>query len=305
MWFKNLHIYRFTKPFALTPEALDEKLAEKAFSPCGSQDLIRFGWVPPLGKQGTQFVHAANGYIMICAKRQEKVLPAAVIKEELEEQVEAIQNKEARRVSRKERDSLKEEITFTLLPKAFTRSNTLFAYIAPADGLIVINASSTKRAEELLTQLRDAIDTLPVIPVCAKNSPQHTMTQWLREGQAGKGFELGHECELRDPRNESAVIRCKHQDLSSDEINNHIKTGMYVSKLGLLWSGGIEFMVDDQLAIKRLAFDDVVQEKAQASDAQDAAEQFDADFAIMTLELSGLFKGLMGALGGEDMADCE
>ncbi len=310
MWFKNLQIYRFTKPFEINPEELSSQLEQHSFQPCGSQDLSRYGWVSPLGSQAEEgraenFVHAANGYIMICAKRQDKVIPAAVINEQLEEQVHAVQQEEGRGVGRKERQSLKEEIVITLLPKAFTRSTRQFAYIAPAEGLLVINAASTNKAEELLTCLRDSIGSLPVIPLTANNIPQHVMTDWLKSGQITNGFSLGHECELRDPSDEAGVIRCKHQDLSSVDINNHIKSGMYVSKLGLCWEGGIECVVDDALTIKRLAFDDIVQEKANDVDTDTAAEQFDVDFSIMTLELAGFIKALLKAFGGENTAEIE
>ncbi|MFA7555454.1 MAG: recombination-associated protein RdgC [Spongiibacteraceae bacterium] len=300
MWFKNLLVYRFTKPFELSPEQLSEHLSQLPFEPCGSQELSRFGWVPPLGHHGTEFVHATGGYMMICAKRQEKVLPAAVINEKVADKALEIQTAESRSVGRKERQNMKEEITFELLPRAFTRSSLQFAYISPAEGLLVVNAASAKRAEDLITQLREAIGSVPVIPLTANNIPQHAMTEWLKTGQPPKGFELGHECELRDPSDEGGVIRCKHQDLSSVEINNHLKAGMYVSKLGLCWSGGIEFMVDDQLTIKRLSFDDIIEDKARQIDAQDAAEQFDVDFSIMTLELSALIKAVTAAFGGEN-----
>ena len=302
MWFKNLQVYRFTKPFELSPEELAQQLSEQAFQPCGSQDLSRYGWVPPLGHQGTEYVHAANGYIMISAKKQDKVLPAAVINEQVSERIITIQTEEGRSVGRKERQSLKEEVTFELLPRAFCRSTLQFAYIAPQQGLIVVNAASSKRAEELLSYLRDTIGSVPVIPLMANNLPQQVMTHWLKTGQPPTGFELGHECELRDPSDEGGVIRCKHQQLVAEEITSHIKAGMYVSKLGLCWDGGIEFMVDDQLAMKRLSFTDRIQDKVEQVETRDAAEQFDVDFSIMTLELSALIKALTAAFGGEQVA---
>lgn len=300
MWFKNLQVYRFTKPFELTAEQLSEQLEQHSFQPCGSQELSRYGWVPPLGHHGSDYVHAAGGYIMICAKKQDKVLPAAVVNEMLAEKVVAIQTEDGRGVGRKERQNLKEEITFELLPRAFTRSSLQFAYISVSEGLLVVNAASASRAEELVSYLRESIGSVPVIPFTANNTPQHMMTEWVKTAQLPAGFELGHECELRDPSDEAAVIRCKHQDLSSAEINSHLQAGMFVSKLGLSWSGGIEFMVDDQLAIKRLNFSDIIQEKADQVDAQDAAEQFDVDFTIMTLELSALISAVIDAFGGEN-----
>ena len=83
MWFKNQLIYRFTKPFELTPEQVEERLHDQAFKPCSSQEPSTLGWVKPLGQQGSELIHTNNGCIMVCSQRQDKVLPAAVVKDAL------------------------------------------------------------------------------------------------------------------------------------------------------------------------------------------------------------------------------
>lgn len=303
MWFKNLQAYRFTKPFEFTAETLHEQLADHVFVPCASQDLNRTGWTPPLGRHGSEFVHAVNGYLMICLKRQDKLLPPAVVNEELEEKALAIEESESRKLPRKERQTLKDEIMFSLLPKAFARSSLQYAYISPKDNLLVIDASSDKRAEELLSELREAVGSLSAIPLTAKNQPIDVMTHWVNSGQPTENFELGEECELRDNADVKSVIRCKNQDLAATEIVNHLKTGMHVSKLALSWQERIECVIDEKLSIKRLRFSDLVQEKASEVEADDAVQQFDVDFSIMTLELSGFLKALTGAFGGVDSAE--
>lgn len=299
MWFKNLQVYRFTKTCEFTHETLIDMLTEQAFVPCGSQDLNRSGWVPPLGRHGSEFVHSTGGYMMICLKRQDKLLPSAVINEELEEKALAIEERESRKLPRKERQSLKDEIMFSLLPRAFARSSLQFAYISPKDNLLVVDAASEKRAEELLSSLREAIGTLSVIPLAAKNEPIDVMTKWVSNGQLASGFELGEECELRDNADIKSTIRCKNQNLATGEIISHVKTGMHVSKLALCWQDRIEFLIDEKLAIKRLKFSDLVHEKAAEVEAEDVAQKFDIDFSIMTLELAGFLKSLVEAMGGE------
>jgi recombination associated protein RdgC len=305
MWFKNLQLYRFTKPFDLDPETLGQQLEEHSFVPCGSQDSSRSGWVPPLGRHGSEYVHVTNGYLMICAKRQDKLLPASVINEELEQKVLQIEEREVRKMPRKERSSLREEVVFSLLPKAFARSSLQFAYISARDNLLVINAASASRAEEMLQQLRDALGSLSVIPLVSKQQPIEIMTQWVNSGRPGQGFELGEECELRDDADISSVIRCKNQDLATTEIVNHLKTGMHVSKLALNWQQRIECVLDEKLVIKRLRFSDLIQEQASEIEAEDVATRFDVDFSIMALELSGFFEALISAFGGENSSETE
>jgi len=43
-----------------------------------------------------------------------------------------------------------------------------------------------------------------------------------------------------------------------------------------------------------------VLDKADESDAEDVATQFDVDFSIMTLELAEFFKALISAFGSEE-----
>jgi recombination associated protein RdgC len=298
MFFKNLRLYRLTEAWALTPEELSEKLQQFVFHPCESLDPMRYGFFPPLGAQGADFVHATNGYVMVCAKKQEKLLPGGVIKEQLEEKIQAINTAESRPVGRKERDTLKDEIIFSLLPKAFTRSSLDYAYIATQDNLIVVNASSAKRAEDLLSKLREALGSLRCLPIQPKNIPTQVMTHWLRESKAPHQFELGDEVVLEAAK-DGRVIRAKRQDLTASEILNHLESGMHVSKIALTWKEAIHCTVDDCLAVKGLKFEDSISDKANDRNPESKAEQFDADFAIMTLELKNFIAALLAAFGGE------
>lgn len=296
MWFKNLLVYRFTKPFMLTDLALEEKLAEHTFQACNNQQTSSFGWVSPLGKHGEQLVHSTNGFLMICAKEQEKLLPAAVINEKLEEKVQEIQEKEAREVYRKEKGVLKEELIFDLLPRAFTRSRLLYAFIAPAQGLLFINSSSANKAENLLNQLRESIGSLAVIPLTCKGIPAQSMTQWLKSSSAPEAFAFGQDCVLKEPQQES-TLRCKQFDLQSDEFIAHLNAGFYVSQLQLNWRDKILFSIDENLSIKQLKFTDLAQQEDEQYD--DAATQFDADFSIMSAEIIDFIGELVSAFGGE------
>lgn len=297
MWFKNLRIYRLTEKLSYSPEELNDALEPFAFNPCGKLDPVKYGWAFPLGREGSQYVHAANGYIMICAKRQEKIIPSAVIKEALEEKVAEINTSESRHVSRSERESIKDEIIFTLLPKAFVKSAFDYAYIDTHDQLIVVDSSSAKRAEELLSALREALESLKVIPLTPLQSTPDVMTHWVRSGELPKDIELGEECEMRSPK-EDRVIRCKHQDLGADEVHKHIESGLHVAKLAVIWKEAIECMVDEELSFKRIKYDNAIHEKADDSNADTKAEQFDIDFSIMTLEVSAFIRAMCKAFGG-------
>ena len=303
MWFKNLQIYRFTKPFELAADTLARQLEEQVFQPCGNHEVLRSGWVPPLGRHGSELVHATNGFLMVCLKRQEKLLPAGVINEALEEKALEIEAREARPVPRKERRALREEVYFSLLPKALARSRLQFAYISPRDQLLIVDAAASSRAEDLLQAMRDSLGSLSVIPLTSLRQPIDVMTGWVKSGHCHQGFELGDEGELRDNNDVNSLIRCKRQDLGSSEIVNHLATGMHVSKLALSWQQRLEFVIDENLIVRRLRFADIIQEQADDIETGDAAAQFDVDFSIMALELSAFIEALGEAFGGLEDAE--
>ncbi|RRJ84187.1 recombination-associated protein RdgC [Aestuariirhabdus litorea] len=303
MWFKNLIIYRFTKPFTESAESLEAQLSEGRFRPCGKQELSSYGWVEPLGKQSDQLVHSTNGFLMLCARKEDRLLPASVVRERVAEKVQEIEAAEHRKVYKKERDSFKEEITFDLLPRAFTRNATTFAFIAPQQGLLLVDASSFKRAEELVSYLRGSLGSLPVVPPALKQAPASIMTQWLE--QTPVNFELGDEAELSEPGDEGGVIRCKRHDLTAEEIKIHLEAGKQVNKLSLSWSDQLNFLLSDDFSLKRLRFGDEIQEQASDQGGDDAASRFDADFALMSRCLCDLVEALIEVLGGEDRARLE
>ncbi|MFB3058287.1 MAG: recombination-associated protein RdgC [Gammaproteobacteria bacterium] len=45
---------------------------------------------------------------------------------------------------------MRDEVFFSLLPRAFTRSTLQYAYISPRDNLLIIDTASARRAEDLL-----------------------------------------------------------------------------------------------------------------------------------------------------------
>ena len=302
MWFKNLAIYRFTEPFALSAEDLEQKLSQQPFHPCGGHDEFSVGWTAPLGKASDSLTHANNGYFMVCAKKEEKVIPASVINEMLQDKIAEIEEREARKLPNKERSRLKDELVFELLPRAFSFSRKTYAYIDSQGGWLVVDAASPKKAEDLLSQLRKCLGSLPVVPIGANVKPSTEMTQWLLENTSPKDIMIEDECELRSLEEEGGIVRCKRHDLALPEIKNHLDSGKQVIKLAISWADRLSFIVDENLSVKRLKFLDLIQEQTADIETFDDVEQFDADFSIMTAELALFIPRLLELFNAEGSA---
>ena len=299
MWFRNLQLYRLIGTFEYSPESLHAALSERVFKPCAGLDNYSMGWVPPAGRETTQLVHGCNGRMMVCLRREDRILPATVIREHVEEKAEAIAQAESRPVGRKEKQQLKEEVIVDLLPRAFTRSTHMFAYIDPGEGWVVVDAGTAKKAEELLSALRETLGSLRLKPLAVNNAPASVLTGWL-ENTLPAGFELGDECELKEPVDQGGVMRGRRMDLASAEVKSHLDAGMQVSKLALEWQERIGCILCDDLGIRRLRFLDLVMQEAADVDAEDAVARFDADFALMGMELARFIPATVEAYGGLD-----
>ncbi|MDF9617952.1 recombination-associated protein RdgC [Pseudomonas entomophila] len=302
MWFKNLLTYRLTQDVPFEPEALEAALASKPARPCASQEMTTYGFVAPFGKGAdAPLVHVSGEFLLIAARKEERILPSSVVNDAVKEKVEEIETEQMRKVYKKERDQIKDEIIQAFLPRAFIRRSMIFAAIAPRLGLILVNSASAKRAEDLLSTLREVMGSLPVRPVTVKIAPAATMTDWVKSQQAAEGFYVLDECELRDTGEDGGIVRCKRQDLTGEEIQLHLSTGKVVTQLALAWQDKLSFVLDDKTVIKRLKFEELLQEQAEQDGGDEAQQQFDASFTLMMMTFTEFLPALFEALGGEEI----
>ncbi|MFS7220776.1 recombination-associated protein RdgC [Rahnella inusitata] len=300
LWFKSLQIYRMSRDIALDAAEMQRQMAQFVFSPCGSQDMAKTGWVSPMGKFGTEkLVHAAGHQLLICAKREEKILPAPVIKQELADKIEQLQNEQHRKLKKTEKDSLKDEVLHSLMPRAFSRFTQTFMWIDLDNRLIMVAAVSAKKAEDMLALLRKSLGSLPVVPLTMETPIELTLTEWVRSGQTPAGFALQDEAELKAILEEGGTIRCKKQALVSDEISSHIENGKLVTQLSMDWQERVIFQINDAFTLKKMKPSDSLADQNDDIEREDIAARFDADFILMTSEYSALISNLISALGGE------
>lgn len=302
MWFKNLLVYRLTQDIPFDAEALETALATKLARPCASQELTTYGFVAPFGKGAdAPLVHISQDFMLISARKEERILPGSVVRDAVKEKVEEIEAEQMRKVYKKERDQIKDEIIQAFLPRAFIRRSATFAAIAPKLGLILVNSASPKRAEDLLSTVREVIGSLPVRPLSVKIAPTAVMTDWVKTQKAADDFYVLDECELRDTHEDGGIVRCKRQDLTSEEIQLHLSTGKQVTQLSLAWQDKISFVLDDKLVVKRLRFEELLTNEAEENGGDDALGQQDASFTLMMLTFGEFLPALFEALGGEEI----
>lgn len=300
MWFKNLRLYRVTRPLEIDDGGFIAALEEGRSGPIGSLEMGRVGWVAPFDRSmDGHLAHIVGGYRLLCMRREEKILPSGVVREFLDDKVAAIEEGQGRKVGRKEKGELKDQVIFELLPRAFSRTSICYGYLTP-DGWLIINTTSNKVAEEFVTLLRRSLGSLPVAPPQLKEAPVSVMTRWIESHELPDDFILGNECELQEPGDEGGIVRCRRQELTADEVRAHLEAGKQVVKLAIGWGERVSGVVDETLTVRKLSFGDDLLE--QADDIDDDAARFDADFVLMSGELERYITWLTGLFGGENEA---
>ena len=291
MWFKQCQAYRL--PEAPDAAVLAAALDEHRFAPPCGLDWFTDGFaVPQLF--GDELVFAANKTLGISLKREERVLPGAVIKTVLDEKIAKIEAEEARKVGRKERQELKEQIVDELLPRAFTRASRTDAVLV--DGYLLINQTGNK-AETLLSHLREALGGLRALPTITRRSVSELMTQWLLRGEADGQFELDDYVALVGAGDMGAEIRIKREDVTAEEVVQHVKCGKRVVELGLVWRESVVLVLTQDLTFKRIGYLDHLREDTQ-SQGDSSADVVAASQIIMAHALTSMLDELIIMLGG-------
>ncbi len=290
--FKNAKVFRLSAPFEWDQSLLHERLSAHRFRPCGPLEVATMGWTPPLGSGTEVLAHAVNGCLLVAARRQERLLPASVVAEAVAERVAEIEQEEIREVSRRERTALREALLSQMLPQAFTRSRVVRAYIDPANGWAVVDAASDKVAEDILSLLRESLDSFPVKPLEPAVPVSERLSAWVASGSPGQGFDLEDQCELRDPSDSRSVVRCRGMDLTVPEVKAHLDSGKRVVALGLTWGEHLSLVLDEGLGLKRLRFADELIDSAAEDVGEDEALRMQAELTIMTDQLRSLLTGL-------------
>ncbi len=301
MWFKNIHFYRFYQKFSLTEADLYDALSQHVSRDCSKLERSTYGWTAPLGMAHQHLVHTIEGKMMIAACKREKILPTSIVREETEKRLLDMEAQQAHPPSRRDRRNMIEEVTLKLLPQALTKSSITYAYIDVKQGWLVIDTPSRKNAEDFTVLLRNSLGALPVSLPKTKQSIRYTLTNWLLGIDLPAGLQLEEDCELQDPENAKAQIKCQHQDISSDLITAHVNDGMQAIKLALSWQDRMSFTIDEHFIIRKVKFLDLEQQEMD-NQAESAEEQFSANFSIFSGDFAKLLPLLIKAFGGLESA---
>jgi recombination associated protein RdgC len=295
MFFRNLTFFRF--PTTHKFDDLDSGLDACQLKPVGPLELSSRGFVSPFGRDSELLAARQGDALWLTVGGEDRLLPGAVVNEMLARKLEEIEAKEGRKPGGRTRKRIKDELITDLLPRAFIKPSRTDALIDRALGVVAVDSSSRKTAENIVSEIRRALGSFPALPLNAEVAPRSVLTSWVAGEALPEGLSLGDECELRDPIDQGAIVKCQRMELADNaEIDKHLQSGKQVTRLALNLDDHVSFVLGEDLIVRKFKLLDGAVDQLESNDTDDVHAELDARFALMAGELRRLFGVLEGAL---------
>ena len=247
---RNIVAYPLPHGWPYLAHETAELLSRRTFQGCGPLDTAHAGFVPP--RDDAQLCEAIAGRYLFCHQHEEKLLPASVINEYMEIRREAIEQHQGYKLGRKQIKEIKEQVVAELLPQAFTKKRRTLAWIHKERGWLIVEATSAKRAEDVLEDMRRALGGLPVEQLHTEVNPARAMLRWLADQEAPERFSIDSDCELVSVAEDEGVVRYSNWDLSGEDVQYQLTISRSPTLLGLTFDDRISFIMTNRLELKRI-----------------------------------------------------
>lgn len=304
MIFRNATLFRLTPSAAAFIDAamLGHRLQSNCLAPVGGLAIESIGWVSPFGPTDPELFVRCGRFFGLTLGSETRVLPGSVVNKAVFDRVQALEAMAGRRVGGRERKRLRDEVLADLIPRAFVQPGRLDCYLDLQDGWLVVDTASRKAAERVVTHLRETFDTMPGEFPDPMESVRSLMTGWLVGAAHPDGFQLGDTAVLRDPADSGATARLRGQDLESDEVGEHLRSGKQCTDLGLIVDGRVALRLDEAMTLRGIRILDI-DDQLESTERDSPRSEVDARFALFTLIFSNVLSRLAETFRWEQPRD--
>lgn len=273
---------------------LSESLLKAGFKACGPLTERSSGFMPVFADASDSLARRVNGADLIRLRSQSRVLPAAVVNEELEVRIEAYRERMNEAPSPREKRRIKAEARDELMPKAMLKSDKIWGYVDLKEKVLGIDAAQPTAAERFLRRLSVGVENVNFRPLAFNKPVQDLLTRVLL-GNAPAQFALGRECLMQDPGEPKSKVRWSGFDLADKAIRDHIADGMRLTHLAIIYDNILSFVLDENGVLSKVR---IVGMDDESDDHQDPLARMDSEFVLTSGTLRLLLADLRKALGG-------
>jgi recombination-associated protein rdgC len=212
------------------------------------------GFAPPYEFSDQMVITAQNSW-KIQLRKEKKLLPASVLRQESKRRIKEIEEKEYRQLSAKDKKALKQRVLDELLPRAFSQISTIEGIYIRDKGFLLVNQAQANKREELLSHLRQALGSFEAALILCKKTATDLMSQWLLDNNSlPDDLAIGNYCELKNIANIKSVSRFVNQDIQSKEVIGILEKDHFVSQLALIWQDKLRFILCEDFSLKNIQY---------------------------------------------------
>lgn len=297
--FKNLIPFSINGDLPTLAE-LSAAVEARPFTPCGKTQEASAGWVSPRGIAHGAAVESIGGHWILKMLTESKILPKEVIDRRVSELAAKLEEMTGRKPGKRTRKELAEQAKQELLPRAFTRRSSTFAWIDPVARMLLVDASSQARADRIASAVVGMFPRMNVHDLRVKHSVSGAMTAWLMDNEPAF-FTVDRETVLEGADEGRSVVRYQNIGLDAEDVHAHVRQGRVPTRLAMTYADRVSFVLADDLRVLRIDVAPDTMFDAQA----EAADEFDGNVALVTGGLSALMRALIEALGGVEVLPVE
>ena len=295
--FKNVTAYRIGAHWNASLAEIESALSSNRFIECSPGQDKSVGWIEPRGIAHGPLLENIGGQWIVKLMIETKSVPSSVVKRKADLEIQEIESKTGRKPGKKEKREMCEDILHSLMPQAFAKQGAVTVWINPKDRLLAIDAASTGKADEVITQLVRALPSLDLNLLQTATSPQTAMAAWLlavNSDEIPASLNVEKECVLKSGAEDQPMVRYTRHILSTEEVRKHVREGKLPTQLALSWEGKASFVLTDNLQFKKLSFLDGTEPDSINTQGED---KFDANVVLSTGLLGPLDQRHLGSIG--------
>lgn len=298
MWFRNLTLYSFASLPGI--DALNAGLAGQRYAPCTDLQKESSGFAPWHGDSAA-FVFSVDQHLMLSLCVEKKVLPAAVVRDELAARVEQVEQQQGFKVGKRQKKEIREDVTDALLAQAFSVRRTVRGWLNLRTNLLAIDTASQPTAELFVRHLIRAIETdIGLRHLSTARTAVEAMTQWVAD-EPPADFTIDDDTTFAG--NNGCAVKYSKVSVEQADVTRQIESGKLVTRLAMTHAARVSFVLAKGVVLRRIVPVGTLKDLAQPNPGQPCP----ADFLIMSAALADVTAALIDSLGGiatpTDLAD--
>lgn len=291
---RNATIITFSN---ITPAGLEAAVERRPFVPCGAIESSSAGFVPPAHGNVAMSRRAGN-VIAIAMREDSKILPACVVQAEVKRRAEELEEQQGFKPGRRQIKELKEVVTDDLLAKAFIRTTIIRAWFDFDASLLVIDAASDTKTDNLIGALVRSFEESPMFRRWrTAGSPVAHFTNWVQSSEPPECFTIDDRALFTS--SDGGKVRLTNRRIVDEEaVMKLLESGQSCSELALTYEDRLSFVLTDNLTLRRIEHIGMSQEHNPNQQDMLEEERLDAEILLNASAVREAFNAISAAMGG-------